>query len=193
LFSWEGDGVKRSPIWANSWEVVDPKKGRAFLMCKHCKWATQHPGHDSHRNTTNFTRHLEHHCHKYRAVSKNNGKTPTEIEREKLWGQRAIMSQEKLIDHVLRIIIAGDLSFRHASNLALVRFLKIAFPNLIPPTRQAISKRLVDGAANARNSLKEYFTKLESRVSLAVDGWNSRSNKDFLGKVSFKRCNGQCQ
>jgi hypothetical protein len=165
-------------------------KGRAFLMCKYCRWTTSHPSHDSHKGTSNFGRHLDHQCPNYRTTLNIDGKTPTEIERDKLWNQRAIMSQEKLIDHVLRIVIAGDLSFRHASNSALVRTLKIAFPNLIPPTRQAIAKHLMEGATNARNSLKEYFATLESRVSLALDGWNTRSNKDFLGKVPFEHVTG---
>jgi hypothetical protein len=91
------------------------------------------------------------------------------------------MSPMKLLEHILRIVLAGDLSFRFASNPALISFLKISYPNIRPPTRQALASSLMDGATEAKFRLQEYFGTIDAKVSLAIDGWNSRDNRDFLG------------
>jgi len=93
------------------------------------------------------------------------------------------MSHATLVEFVLNIIIAGDISFSFAENPAFVKLLRVCFPNLPPPSRHAVAARLMQDAAMAKDELKEYFTGLDAKVSLALDGWNSRNNRDFLGTV----------
>jgi hypothetical protein len=63
----------------------------------------------------------------------------------------------------------------------------VAFPQIQRPTRQMIALCLSDGAETARISLREYFHEHQGKISLALDGWNSRNNKDFLGICPFER------
>jgi hypothetical protein len=176
LFSWEGI-KKSSDIWDEFWEAVDPTCGLAYLVCSYCGYYAMHPSHDTGRSTSKFSRHLEK-CDKYKATK---GKTPTQVEREEFWSLRSTMSNDRLKDHVLRIITAGDLPFSFAENPEFVRFVKISYPNLDPPTRESVAEHLSKQASAAKEKLKDYFGAFNGKVSLALDGWNSRNNKDFLG------------
>jgi hypothetical protein len=136
-----------------------------------------HPSHYPDRSTSRFSRHLEK-CERYKA---NNGRNATQIQREEFWSLRSAMSNDRLKDHVLRIIIAGDLPFSFAENPEFMRFVKISYPNLDPPTRETVTQHLSKQASLAKDNLKDYFRTFDGKVSLALDGWNSRANKDFLG------------
>ena len=50
---------KKKETWAEFLEGVDPKKGTAHCICKHCKIIFRHPNHDSYMTPGLLTRHLD--------------------------------------------------------------------------------------------------------------------------------------
>jgi hypothetical protein len=177
-FSWESNVKKQSLAWVESIECVDSNKGTAHLMYRHCKWTMSHPSHDRNKNTSTFIKHLDD-CIKYKVTIRDakNGKE----QHDAIFSKHAAMTPAKLTEYVLRIIIAGDLSLSFAQNPALRMFLKISHPALPAPTRLGVTKYLMNAASDAKIKLCTEFEKLDSKVSLALDCWNSCNNKDFLG------------
>ena len=91
------------------------------------------------------------------------------------------MTNDRLAEQVLRIIIAGNLSFLHSENPEFIAFVKHAYPHLRLPNRRAVSNLLTQKAKEAKDELRKRFAKIESRVSFAIDAWRSRGNVEFLG------------
>jgi len=101
--------------------------------------------------------------------------------------RRGVMTNDFLCEKVLRIIIAGNLPFYHAENAELVDHLKDAYPDCTPPTRKAVMDLLKTNVARARMELVEKLSRVDSKVSLAMDCWTTRNNIGFLGMF---QCNG---
>jgi hypothetical protein len=186
---------KVSPIWGEYLEAVNPKQGTAHVVCKHCKQVFHHPNHDTHRSVSFMHKHLAS-CHKYkrtqhevarqRRLAEGSSNSPALDLLDSLFEpQRGPMTNERLTEQVLRIIIAGNLSFSQAENPKLVNLLHDAFPTCKPPSRHAIADRLRTSTFNSKEKLREQLAQLESKVSLCVDAWRSRGNVEFLGMFSF--------
>jgi len=95
------------------------------------------------------------------------------------------MTSERLCESVLQFIIVGNLSFSQADNPKLVALLKEAFPNCNTPNRKSVSVRLKKEAGLARTGLLERCESIDSKVSLALDGWHSKvGNMEFLSTSS---------
>jgi hypothetical protein len=156
-------------------------------MCKHCRKVGPHPSSAPDKNTTAMSRHLKV-CRQYKQTQTD--RSVEERAREDFWNQRCLMSRSQLAEQILRIVIVGDLSFNFAENPALHAFLKISYPNIQRPTRKMIALRLSDQANEAKVHLRDYFATHDGKVSLALDGWNSRNNKDFIGTVPNGWCIG---
>jgi hypothetical protein len=150
-------------------------------MCKHCKRIIPHPATCKDRNTSAGLRHLEG-CVPYRATLQPA--SATETEQQELWRARATMTRATLCEHVLRIVIAGDLPFNFAENPGFRKLLQVSYPLIPRPTRKMIAMQLEDRAEEAKMRLRELFAGHKGKISLALDGWNSRNNKDFLGMPS---------
>jgi hypothetical protein len=91
------------------------------------------------------------------------------------------MTRTTLCEYVLRIVIASDLPFHFVKNPAFHRLLQIAFPQIQRPTRKMIAMQFSNRCEEGKIGLRELFAAHPSKISLALDGWNSRNNKDFLG------------
>jgi hypothetical protein len=100
-----------------------------------------------------------------------------------------IMTNERLAESVLHIIIAGNLSFSFAENKEFTDLLKHAYPMCKAPNRKGVRALLKDKAASAIEEIKETLGELDSKVSLALDAWTGRNNMPFLGTIS---CYGRC-
>jgi hypothetical protein len=96
--------------------------------------------------------------------------------------QRKPMTTDRLCESVLQILIVGNLSFNQAENPKLVALLKEAFPQCNTPNRKSVFKRLKKEAGLAKTGLVERCQAIDSKVSLALDGWHSKvGNMEFLG------------
>jgi len=95
------------------------------------------------------------------------------------------MTRDRVKEKVLRIIIAGNLPFSFAENGELVDLLKDAYPDCPPPSRKAIVDYLKSKATLTRLEMKEKLAQLDSKVSIALDIWTTRTNVAFLGNSPF--------
>lgn len=96
--------------------------------------------------------------------------------------QSKVMTNDRLCERVLRVIVAGNLSFSQAENPELRSLLAEGFPDCDLPSRRAIADRLKSEAKLARSTLKDRLAEVDSKVSLALDAWHSKvGNMEFLG------------
>jgi len=92
------------------------------------------------------------------------------------------MTSEILCEQVLRIIISGNHSFSLAENTALVALLRHAYPNVKLPNRRSVAMKLKEHAIQAKEHLKAELQEVDSKISLALDAWSTRSGpQSFLG------------
>jgi hypothetical protein len=92
-----------------------------------------------------------------------------------------VMTSDKLCEQVLRIILAGNLSFSQAENVELVALLRNAYPNVNIPNRRSVTNKLNEQTMMAKEKLKDRLATVESKISLAIDVWSTRTNYSFLG------------
>jgi hypothetical protein len=187
-FKFAYETKKSALCWLQFLEAIDPKAGTAHVACKHCKWVVRHPNHDVHKNTGAMKKYLET-CFRYQAAQNEatrleKGDGPDHLfnfgDSEKFPTSGA-MTQRKLCEQVLRIITAGNLSFSQAENPELLALERHAYPNVDPPNRRSVAKRLKDCAFEERMKLKDQLERIDSKVSLALDAWTTRNNAAFLG------------
>ena len=103
---------------------------------------------------------------------------------------KGTMTSAKLCEQVLRIIVAGNLSFSFAENPEFVALLRHAYPDCNIPNRRSVAKALKKAAKDERVALREELMKNDSKVSIALDAWTSSNTIAFLGMyiVSREEC-----
>lgn len=98
---------------------------------------------------------------------------------------REVMSRDRLKERVLRIIISGNLPFSFAENGEFVDLLNDAYPDCPAPTRKTVVEYLHSKSTLTKVELRDLLSKLDSKVSLALDVWVTRTNLAFLGTSSL--------
>ena len=93
----------------------------------------------------------------------------------------AVMTKEKLCERLLRISIAGNISFRAATNPEMIELLSEAWPEIDMPNRKGLKRCLMKLAVHGKSDLKERLLLNQSNVSIACDGWKSSNNINFMG------------
>jgi hypothetical protein len=94
---------------------------------------------------------------------------------------RPVMTSEILKEQLLRIIISGNLPFSFVGNKELQSVLKQAYPDCAIPTRQTLVDYLSAKTNLTQLELKKELSDNDSKVSLALDVWSTRTNFAFLG------------
>jgi hypothetical protein len=100
---------------------------------------------------------------------------------------RPIMTTSRLQEQVLRIVIAGNLSFYFAENEEFKVLLKDAYPDCSPPTRKGLVDLLVVKADEARAAIADIVQQLDSKIHLAIDCWTSRMNIGYMSMTPTLR------
>ena len=95
-----------------------------------------------------------------------------------------VMSRDRLKEKVLRVIVSGNLPFAFADNVEFQSLLKDAYPDCPAPTRKSAKDYLQSRADGTREDLKAKLAINDSKVSLVLDAWTTRSSHSFLGTVS---------
>jgi hypothetical protein len=151
----------------------------------------------------NLNEHLER-CHKYKAWRRANPSTDYEDEHmndtapkhvldnyvmssSDILPTKGAMTSVKLCEQVLRIIVAGNLSFSFAENPEFVALLRHAYPDCNIPNRRSVAKALKKAAKDERVALREEVTTNDSKVNIALDAWTSNNNIAFLGTYLVSR------
>jgi hypothetical protein len=91
------------------------------------------------------------------------------------------MTSEKLCERLLRVAIAGNMSFRAATNPEMIELLSEAWPEIDMPNRRGLKNCLMKLAVHGKSDLKERLLLNESKISIACDGWKSSNNINFMG------------
>lgn len=176
---------------------MNPQLGTPHQICKYCQYITKHNNLLNGKTPKNLNEHLER-CQKYKAWRRANPSSDWEDEHENhtapknilndyltpppnILPTRGAMTSDKLCEQVLRIIVAGNLSFYFAENPEFVALLRHAYPDCNIPNRRSVTKALKKAAKDERIALREELTNNNSKVSLALDAWTSNNNIAFLG------------
>ena len=94
------------------------------------------------------------------------------------------LSQDLVEEHILRFFVSGNIPFNQAENESfrtLISHIKINDQPARCPGRTTIRRRLTKYAKEGVEDLKALLAANDSKISLALDCWSSRSNYDFLG------------
>jgi hypothetical protein len=93
-------------------------------------------------------------------------------------------TQEAVRLRVLQFFIAGNIPFLQANNEHFQQLLEWIIPGGGQISRKTIRTSLSIEAAAARQQLKATLIDNDSKVSLALDCWTSRTGHAFLGTCS---------
>jgi hypothetical protein len=91
------------------------------------------------------------------------------------------MNSERLKEKVLRVIVSGNLPFALVDNVEFQSLLKDAYPDCPAPTRKSAKDYLQSRVDRTRDDLKAKLAINDSKVSLVLDAWTTRSSHSFLG------------
>jgi len=105
------------------------------------------------------------------------------MQQKKKTHTEATMTSEKLCERLLRVVIAGNMSFRAATNPEMIELLSEAWPDIDMPSRKGLKTCLMKLAVNGKSDLKERLLLNKSKISIACDGWKSSNNINFMGMV----------
>ena len=192
---WAFETKKTAKAWAEFHKAVHRSKFTPHVICKHCRGDIQHPNCTSEKTPSAMAHHLDH-CGLYKLYVRKqagyDGSSPNHhmdmIDNLMGWNSardREVMSRDCLKERVLRVIISGNLPFSFAENGEFINLLNDAYPECPAPTRKTIVDYLHSKSTLTKVELKDLLSKMDSKVSLALDVWVTRTNLAFLGTSSL--------
>ena len=96
-------------------------------------------------------------------------------------------TQHRVTELMLKFFISGNIAFAQAGNVNLNELIRlIPLESGMPascPSRKVIRQRLHEHADISTEELHELLATNDSKVSLALDCWSSRSNYGFMGII----------
>jgi len=98
--------------------------------------------------------------------------------------QKQIMNRDRLKETVLWVIVSGNLPFSFADNLEFQTLLREAYPSCQPPNRKSARDYLQSVVDRTTEDLKAKLATNDSKISLVLDAWTTRSSLSFLGNLS---------
>jgi hypothetical protein len=179
----------RKSYWEEYDEVVDLVDKAPKLRCKHCLTLFLHPTRSSHGTTTAIKRHIESRCPKYKLKNKQSTTTQSGTGffsgSSKPSSDRPVkITKDFLEEQILKFFVSGNIPFNQADNehfQRLMSFIPINDKPATSPSRTTLRARLSKYSELAVQDLKDVLTHNESKISLALDCWSSRSRQGYLG------------
>ena len=95
-------------------------------------------------------------------------------------------TQERITELVLKFFISGNIAFAQAGNKylnELIQLIALESGFAICPSHKVIRQKLYEYGEFSRDELHERLSRNDSKVSLALDCWSSRSNFGFMGTI----------
>jgi len=188
-FKWAFETKKTKAYWSEFIETVHTTEYTAHVICKHCRSPLKHPNVSTSQSPSSMGRHLLT-CHKYQLSTKgswdvNNTDPPLDhFFTPSDPRSNPVMTDDRVKDKILRIIISGNLPFSFVENAEFIDLLKDAYPKLSNPTRKSLVNYLNSKATYTKEELKLRASKSNSKASLAMDIWTTRTHLAFLGMHS---------
>ena len=180
-FHWSFEsGREPADFWSSFHEGVNRLTGQPRCICKRCGVQFNHPKVKG--SPASLSKHAKESC------KKSTQYGPMDIFSTSCKDSTQI-TQNSITELVLKFFISGNVSFQQGENEYLQRLIK-----LIPingntfarcPSRKVIRSRLTEHADNATDDLRSILLDNDSKVSLALDCWTSRTNSAFLGTSSI--------
>jgi len=162
------------------------------MICRHCKALKPHPNQDASKSPSTLSKHLES-CIPYLRAKRERTREDYASTLDQLWGIKedasdsitGSMTDEKLREQVLRIIIDGNLSFAQAENEELQKLLRHAYPGVVLPNRRSVAASLEENVKQVKIQLKEELADVDSQIHLAIDCWSARGvqHQAFIGNT----------
>ena len=179
-FHWSFEsGRAPADFWESFYEGVNRTTGQPRCICKRCGIQFNHPKVKG--SAGSLSKHVKESCK--RNMQYGPMDTFAIISKE-----RTQVDQNSITELILKLFISGNISFQQGENEYLQRLIQ-----LIPiddntfarcPSRKVIRSRLTQNVDNATDDLKDMLLGNDSKVSLALDCWTSRTNSAFLGMSS---------
>lgn len=94
----------------------------------------------------------------------------------KLWEYNPSVSRKQCA----KMIIVDELPFAHVEGEGFRDFCKSLCPIFIPPSRSTVTRDCYSLFIDERVKLKDFFSKMSSRVSLTTDTWSSNQNLCYM-------------
>ena len=88
--------------------------------------------------------------------------------------------QQVLSCLVVVFIVSAMMPFNICNNQAFLNLLKALDPRFVCPERNTIASDINDMFADQSKKLKDYLSKLNSKVSLTTDGWKSTAGEPYI-------------
>jgi hypothetical protein len=176
-FHWSFEsGRELADFWQSFHEGVNRITGQPRCICKRCGVQFNHPRLKG--SPASLSKHAKESCKKITQHGPMN-KFSTAPSKD-----GTLTNQNSITELILKFFISGNVSFQQGENEYLQRLIK-----LIPidgntfarcPSRKVIRSQLTQHADIATDDLKSLLLDNDSKVSLALDCWTSRTNSAFL-------------
>jgi hypothetical protein len=167
---------------------VEIATGIPCVICKHCREVRKHPTLGTQKTPSDLGKHLGR-CNKYQTIKREReGKESRDGGLFKSWfgsEDKKTVTGDALRERILRFIISANLPFLVANDPELQSLLEEGFPGVKPPNRHTVTRLLGEKAVEAKEALVHELANIDSKVSLALDMWTTRTQLAFLGKPLY--------
>lgn len=190
-FKWHFEKKRHDPVWEEYDEAMDRIDERAVVRCKYCNFDARHPSAaEGDSSPTGMKRHLGK-CLGYKRIQREREGTAS-ANLPTLWESIPSLSSEledrkptvdRLKLEVLRFFIEGNIPFQQADNPHFQRILTWLIPS-VKISRKSLRKYLSDEAKKAIADLKTVLNDVDSKISLALDCWTTRTGYAFMGNTT---------
>ena len=186
----------RSQYWLEYWECIERKTGEPKVQCKHCSKVRAHPRRNKQSTTTGMKTHLKE-CDKYKQTTGEQPRESNDI-RSFYAGDngtestKSRITQEFVDETILKFFVSNNIPFKAADNEYFRKLI-----SLIPlnnstkmahsPSRNTLCAWLSKYSKMGIDQLKHILAENDSKFSIALDCWSSRSNYGFMGISQFIR------
>jgi len=177
---------KKAEHWNEYYEVLHMTAFTPHVLYKHCKAVMLHPNRNGDKSTFNMQCHLDK-CEVYsRYMCQQPGELANTGNLHTCVGwmnprHRVLMTSERLQEKLLRIIISANQPFSLVDNEEFHDLLDEAFPSCNIPRYQIIPDHLSNNTSCAVSELVQELAAHDSKVTLTLDVWTTRTNFAFLG------------
>lgn len=168
--------------WAYFVEGFDQSNRVPAIACKFCGNVFQHPRAKRMQGgpTSTMKSHILQACKGY---TKNKEKGSGSMDKF-LTGGNAIITQNNIDAQILKFFISGNIAFNQVDNHEFRKLVSMIHVNGAPAksrSRRSLCRQLHEHAFSVENDLRQTLSLLNSKVSLALDCWSTRTMLPFLG------------
>lgn len=181
--------MKSQEMWLEFYECIHKKHGTVHVVCKYCHKPYIHPNKIgkhlegksiSNGATTSMSRHLRE-CAAYRKQKPPSQSFISEF----MQNDTTNSGHDDILNKVLKFFISGNIAFNQVDNPYFQELIQTAHVKVkgLTVNHKSIRERLRKLAATAKEDLMIALMENNSKISLALDCWSSKSGYAFLGKL----------